>query len=58
MSKGSHATWGGWESRTCEGCGEPIRLSGKSDAKHGGAMFRALPVPRSRHANCKWKPKQ
>ena len=27
MAKGSHATYGGWEQRTCHICGEKVVLS-------------------------------
>jgi hypothetical protein len=57
VAKGSHATYGRWEPRVCEGCGKRISLSG---AKAIGAAFRfdvERGVGRARHADCKWKPK-
>lgn len=55
VAKGSHSTYGGWEPRLCEVCGERITLSGP---KARGAEFRfdvVRGVGRSRHGNCKWK---
>jgi hypothetical protein len=55
VAKGSHATFGGWEPRVCDGCGETITLSGK---KARGAMFSFDPrsgAGRSRHADCNWR---
>ena len=28
MAQGSHKTYGGWEKRTCDRCGEKLTLSG------------------------------
>jgi hypothetical protein len=58
VSAGSHATYGGWEPRVCEGCGERITLSG---SKARGAVFRfdvGREKARARHADCAWRPKR
>lgn len=41
MAKGSHKTWGGWETRVCWVCGERITLSRHSASFHfnGGRPF-------------------
>lgn len=54
MAKGSHDSYGDWESKVCEGCGERITKSGKNAR---GAMYRRgleTDTPRSRHGDCKW----
>ena len=53
MAKGSHSTYGGWEPRRCESCGERITLTGK-EAR--GAEFRfdvERGVGRAWHPDCK-----
>jgi hypothetical protein len=50
MSKGSHATFGGWEPKLCAICGEKIVLSRQScrfSINHKGTEG-----PRSVHVEC------
>lgn len=41
MAKGSHKTWGGWETRRCWACGERLTLQRHTASHHynGGAPF-------------------
>ena len=50
MSKGSHATYGGWEPRVCFVRGERVTLTGKNAR---GAVFRFGPPATARHPDCK-----
>ena len=53
MAKGSHATYGGWEPRNCDGCGERVTISGRNER---GAIFRAglnTGRPSSWHPDCR-----
>lgn len=34
MAKGSHKTWGGWETRQCHICGQRITLAHHNAAHH------------------------
>jgi hypothetical protein len=53
LSAGSHATFGGWEPKLCERCGERVTISGRNAR---GAIFRfdvATQTGRSWHADCR-----
>lgn len=53
MAKGSHATLGGWEPKTCAICGERVTLSGKQAR---GAVFSVgleRGYPLAWHPDCK-----
>jgi hypothetical protein len=52
VSAGSHATYGGWEPKTCCVCGERVTISGKNER---GAIFRFNlgREPTAKHADCR-----
>lgn len=55
MSRGSHATYGGWEPRTCDICGGPIVLSRNDEPHRYGLRFHydhATGQARSTHVTC------